>query len=273
MNRALGIAALITMTGCDVIDDVRDIRDQIDGYTERFVAQGIVLGVSPLDADIDLGGAGFHGAKAVMFLADATQIAELERAPISGAVPQLHSAINGSLPLYDDGNGAYSLHHDEGLRYQPGEMVAVSIGYDGEARALAVRAPSPADLQEVESIHRAETAMVIDLSDQPFHTALVVVFEVESGEVTYSNEPDGIQALYEMTHGSGLQGSEPEGVIVQIPEQAFKGEGVYAIGVAGITVGDEKHMDGVNIALSTMLAGTWRFAKVCTETYALACEP
>jgi hypothetical protein len=76
-----------------------------------------------------------------------------------------------------------------------------------------------------------------------------------------------------MTHGSGFQGSEPDGVVVQIPERAFRDEGVYAIGVAGIAVGDEKHMDGVNTALSTMVAGTWRFAKVCTETFARACEP
>lgn len=273
MNRAIRLAALLTMTGCDVIEDVRDIRDQIDGYTERFVAQGLVLGVSPFEDDIDLASVGFEGARAVVFLADAAQITELEQAPITGAVPQLHSYTNGSAALYEDGSGQYSLNHDEGMQYQAGEMVDITIEHDGEERGMSVRAPSPADLSEIARIHRADTAMVIDLSDQPFHTAMVVVVEVESGTVTYSNEPEDIQELYEMTHGSVFQGATPEPVIVPIPEQAFQQEGIYAIGVAGIAIGDEKHMGGVNTALSTMVAGTWRFTKVCTEEFARACNP
>lgn len=276
MRRMWMVGGVLGVAGCTTLDKIQDIQEQIEGYTERFVVMGTYLGVAPFDADIDLSEAGFSGAKAAIFLADAAQYNEIENAPVTGLQPLLRSAGNGALTMVEEENGKYVISGDDGLVYSDAEQTSVVVTYLEEERQISVFAPQAPDLSAVPEIHTAGAGMTIDLSEQGFDNALVVVIDAESGEITYSNEPEGIEALYEMAHGEGGalsddETTEPEPLVVVIPERAFAEESIYAIGVAGLVVGETEDMVGINTALSSIIAGQFQFVKMCTEKFEPIC--
>ena len=98
----------------------------------------------------------------------------------------------------------------------------------------------------------ANTAVNIDLTGQEFDSALVIVMLADGG-VTYSNQPDGIREFYDFTHGSELV------TTVEIPAEAFPSNGVYAIGVAGLTHTVAEDLTEMNTALTSIMAGKMVF--------------
>jgi hypothetical protein len=86
----------------------------------------------------------------------------------------------------------------------------------------------------------------------------VVVLDMSSGDVTWSNEPGDIGELYDFTHG------ESEGASVAIPASALSNATLYAVGVAGMINADPETFEDVNTALSTMMAGKLTFGILCT---------
>lgn len=274
MHRTLFMLAGLGLTlgGCGKLED---IKNTVEGLTERFVIEGIYLGVAEYDGELDLEAVGFGGARVVGYLADAAQISEIDQAPITGVDLRLLSDVSGGSDLIEDGAGKYSLTHDEGLTYSDGEYAVLSTSYEGEDRKAGVVSPPAPDLSGVSLIHTAGDPMVIDLSGQGYDTALVVVIETDSAQTTYSNEPQGIQELYEMTHPDGISFTEDEDtddtLFVEVPERGFAQEGVYVLGIAGLVTSGADDMEGVNTALSTLVAGKFRFVTVCTTEFEQLC--
>lgn len=273
MTRMMLAATVLGLSGCQKLDD---LKSTVEGLTERFVIEGIYLGSAPFDGEVDLEEAGFGGAKVIAYLADASQVTEIEQAPITGVDLRLVISGNGSSILDEDGSGKYSLNDEGGLDYLDNATATLSATYDGEDRQVQVTTPAAADLSALDIIQPVGTPMVIDLSGQGYDTAMVVVIASDGGEVTYSNEPTGIEDLYEMTHPDGISLSDDEEVkddnlLIEIPERAFAQEGVYAVGVAGLYTSGTDDMTGVNTAISTMIAGRFRFVTVCTEDYEKLC--
>jgi hypothetical protein len=270
---AVILLGTIGLAGCDKLIE---IQDTVEGITERFVVEGIYLGVEQPD-DVDLSETAFAGARLTAFLADASQISEIEQAPIESTALILMSPGNGgSVPMVDAGGGKYELTRDDGLEYVSGEEISLTSTYGDMDRSISVDVP-PAAALDIDPEHSTGTPMAVDLSGQGFDAALAVVIDVETGEVTWSNEPGDISALYDMTHPDGivLGGSETtsdDTLVIEIPAKAFPNESYYIVGVAGMVVSDPGTFENVNTALSTVMAGKLRFADVCTDDYALLCE-
>ena len=265
------MVSLLAVTGCGAI---ADFKSTVEGLTERFVIEGLYLGSAPFAEDIDLSATGFDEAKAVVFLADASQISEIDQAPLSGLEPELFAG-SGGVVLEEGVAGKYSLSGEDGLVYGDNQAVTLEVTYGEELRAAEVYAPAAADLDAVPTLHAAGASMTVDLSGQGFTAALVVVMDADSSEVTHSNEPQDIEALYELTHPDGIGLGDEEDtddtVIVEIPSEAFPEEGIYVIGIAGLETSGPDDLSGINTALSTFVAGKFRFVKVCTDDYAKLC--
>ncbi len=271
MKKILISGVVLGLSGCEKITE---IQDTVEGLTESFVVAGIYLGVEKPDA-LDLEGTDFQGARLTAFLADAGQISEIESAPISGVAVEMVSDGNGGLVMNETGGGKYELSSDDGLTYVSGELAGVSADYKDEEREITVDVP-PAPEVDVDTQHEAGTSLTIDLTGQGFDAAMVVVIDVESGEITWSNEPEDITALYEMTHPGGVGlGEDEEGddsLVVEVPAAAFGNEAYYALGVAGMQVSDPADFVGINTALSTLMAGKLKFTGICTGDYSVLCQ-
>ena len=241
------VASLVALGGCDLISEGRDL---IGDLTNPLVTQALVLGVQPPDetSEVDLPSEYSEGTAATVFLADAAEVDDLENAPISGATVLVETE-----ELSDLGQGAYGMEPGP-LAYASGSTWTVSVTLSGDTATAAVDLP-PAATFDVPETQTVNTGLTIDLSGQEYDSAIVVVLDQE-GEVVYDNTPQDVKALYDFTRGDSA-------TTVDIPAEAFPQVGPYLIGVAGIrTTTGRDSIEGMNTALSTMMAGQLRFEPV-----------
>ncbi len=250
-NWQIVCASLLMLQGCDFFNQV---KDKVKGLTNPLVAQGMVLGVQSPEIDgLDLEGSGFAAGTAVtVFLADAAGVSDLEDVPVTGAQVD----VEGSA-LLDTETGAYVLGPGTGPAYSVGSVWEIFTDIDGDLGSALVELPAE-PVFSVPSTHAVGESLELDLSGQEFHSALVVVVNVASGEVSYSNEPEDIRGFYDFSHGS----SEAE--LVEIPGTAFPDMGAYAVGVAGMVHTKAADFDGMNTALSSIMAGQMVFQPLAT---------
>ena len=253
MPRHFHFALLLPMLiGCT------DLNEKLNDYTNPTVVQGLVLGVAEPDFDFDLSGTDFDkGSAAVVFLADAASADEIEEAPIAGATVSMLSESTGKLSMKDEGSGQYTLTGDGGLEYTVGDALDLNIEHDGGTSGASVVAPAAADA-DIPETHTSGTGLTVDLSGQSFNSVLIAVFDASTGDVTFSNQPEGIKEIYEFTHGGASS------LAVEIPASAFPGQSVYAVGVAGLKNAGEDDYTEANTLLSTYLAGKMKFWPVST---------
>ena len=255
MSRVLILCALPLFVGCE------DVGDKIDAYTNPTVVEGLVLGVEEPtfeDFDFDLADTDFNkGAAAVVFLASATDVDEIESAPIEGAAVSLLSDTSGKLSMKDQGDGKYAVTGDDGLTYTAGESMDLSALIDGATAKATVTAPAAADA-DISQDHTTGSGLSVDLTGQAFDSVLVVVLDASSGDVTFSNQPDTVKEIYEFTHGGA------DSLAVDVPGTAFPSDSVYAVGVAGLKTAGEDDFTDANALLSAYMAGKMRFYPVST---------
>jgi len=249
----LGIAALI---GCDAFK----------GVTEPLVSQGIILGVeAPQSDQIDLSGTDFQqGTAASIFLADATSVDDLSNAPIEGATVDIRGPGDmGNVDVPDAGDGLYAvLPTDQTLDYQGNADWTIVAQRDpkSDPGKATIHLPPPADL-DIPEQHDQGQPMQLDLSGKGFTSVLVAVIDVESGTVTFDNEPKDIKAIYDMTRGSEEVGD------FEIPGTAFPDDQkVYAVGVAGMQHTKAEDLDGLNTLLTSFMAGDMNLYPTTTGT-------
>lgn len=249
----LALPILLSLAGCE---QVQDIKDTVDGLTNPLVVLGLHMGVEAPESDvIDLSETAFaEGASARVFLFDAGDVASLGDTPVTGATVALVSASNaGGFSLEDQGGGTYAARGADGLAYAP-EEITVDIALDDGDSSISSVSPDGAEAG-IATSHSAGNPMGVDLSGQDFDGVLVVVIDMSNSQLTWSNEPDSVEELYELTHGSG----DPS---VEIPGEAFELPGIYAVGVAGTVNAEVEDMVEVNTGLSSLVAGKWRFYPV-----------
>jgi len=256
----------LTLGGCA---QLYDIRDTIEGYTHPLVASAMFLGIQEPDSEfIDLIDTEFESGAAVQaFLADATNVEDIENAPIAGGKVKVAIGQGDPLLLDEEEQGSYRITGGEGLYYEVGKETTMKILVDGEEGSITSRLPEAADI-ELDWVQPIAD-LVIDLSHHDFDTVLAVVVDMQDGEVLWTNEPSDISELYALTHAA-----EPIKRVV-IPAAIFNREGVLAVGVAGMMVSDQESVDGMNIALSSYMTGQMVFAPVCTydEAYCSVVTP
>lgn len=252
---------LLAMTGCDLFasgqEQIEDLQDTLDGLTNPLVVQGLVLGVAEPDSEeIDLSKTDFSNGTAVtVFAADAASVSEIENAPVTGAAVTIKIGEQAAVTVDEATGGAYKVAGEE-VGYVASAMAELSVGIGDSAAGAQVMLPPPANATIPEQHNGSE--LVIDLSAQEFDQVLAVVFDVGSGEVTFSNEPKDVMELYEFST------AEDAGAGVTIPASAFPGDSVYAVGIAGLVKGDSASFSSMNTALSSMQAGQLKFYPVST---------
>lgn len=241
MNLRLAVlTAPLLFGGCELVDDGRDL---IGDLTNPLVTQALVLGVTPPSeaSEVELPDEYSEGAGATVFLADAADVANLEDAPISGAQVDLQGESVAELTA-----GSYGLQPGA-LAYEPDGAWTLSVMLGGDTATAVIDLP-PAASFELPETHQPNQAITVDLTGQGFDSALVVVID-DSGTVVYDNRPTDIRGLYDLTRGD-------QATTVTIEAEAFPRVGAYVVGVAGIrTTTGREDIDGMNTALSTMMAG------------------
>jgi hypothetical protein len=250
---SLAIVASL-LTGCAQLED---IQETLEGLTEPLVIEAFLLGAVPPESDlIDLSDTAFaDGTSLKVFLADATSIDDLEAGALDGATIELISDSLGALELVSETGGLYTANGNDGLEYYAGEDYTVNITNADAAHRVVVSAPHPVDI-EVPAQHSAGERLLIDLTAYDYDAVLVAVLNVQTGELTYSNEPEGIQEMYDFTHtGSEVKRHE-------IPGVAFSGASVYAVGVAGMRNAGVDDYSDMNTGLSSFMVGQMRFYAV-----------
>ncbi len=253
---ALGVCA-VALPACEQADD---LKDTLDGLTNTTVVAGLHLGIEPPDSSvIDLSQTAFsEGASTKVFIAQAESVGALDDSPVAGAdVAVLSDSNGGRFTLEDHGDGTYTGKGSDGLSYEA-EDVSVSADSDAGTHRIAVGAPNVPDAS-IATTHAAGQAMNVNLGGQDFDGMLVVVLDLDGG-VTFSNEPSSITDLYDFAYGSS-----DDQLSVEIPGGAFQETGAYAVAVAGTKNSEVDDMDEVNTALSTLIAGKFRFYPVSVD--------
>ena len=249
-------------SGCD---QIKEWRDQVSGLTNRFVVEGVYMGVEEPDDDriaSVLGDTDFgEGSSVTAYLADAAEIDDLENAPITGAAIAFHTS-SGGWNMDEESNGKYVLTD---VNYVPGETVQLESTYDGTVRQIQVTAPSSPD-GDIPWEHAEGEGLTVDLTGQGFDSALVVVIDVVNKTTTFSERPETISDFYNLAHGDEAT------LLVDIPGSAFAGQSLYAVGVAGVVFSDEEDYYEVNTALSTFMAGRFKFEALCTFEAVEVCD-
>jgi hypothetical protein len=242
------------LTGCAELEDV---KNTLEGLTDPLVVEAFLIGAVEPDSElIDLSETDFaDGTTVKVFVADATSIDDLESGALDGMTVDLKSASLGTLPLEAVGGGLYTANGQDGLEYFPGEEYLVSISSGEAVHTVAVAAPQPVNITVPEQ-HSAGEKLLIDLTEYDYDAVLVAVLNIQTGEITYSNEPDGIQEMYDFTHtGEVVKRHE-------IPGTAFAVQSVYAVGVAGMRNAGVDDYTEMNTGLSSYMVGQMRFYPV-----------
>jgi hypothetical protein len=250
---ALIPVALMTLIACDAFK----------GATNPLVSQGLILGIEAPESDqIDLSGTDYdEGTAASIFLADAKSVDDLDNAPIEGADVAIRGPGDmGSVEVVDAGGGLYTVLPSDGtLDYQDGAdwtVVAQEDPAADQGKANVHLPPGPN--VNVTQQHDAGQPVHLDLAGQGFTAVIAVVVDVETGEVTFSNEPKDIKAIYDFTRGNDEVPS------FDVPGTAFPDHKAYALGVAGMQHTQAEDLDGMNTLLTSVMAGKMRMFPVIT---------
>ena len=242
------------MAGCGQLEDV---KETIEGLTDPLVLEAFLIGAAEPDTDlIDLEETAFaDGASLRAFLADATSLDDLEDSALDGASVAIKSASLGTLDMVAEAGGLYTATGQDGLEYYPSEEYVLSATYEEEVHHVAVTAPQPVDIALAEE-HTVGDKLLIDLTDYDYDAVLVAVIDAMSGDITYSNEPDGIEEMYEFTHQTDNVKRH------EIPGAAFSQQSVYTVDIAGMrNAGTDDYTD-MNTGLSSFMVGQMRFYAV-----------
>ncbi|MBA2322235.1 MAG: hypothetical protein H0V89_13905 [Deltaproteobacteria bacterium] len=243
----------LQLLGCDAFEKA---FSSLDGITTTNVAQGAVLGIDPPSDDRlapFLEGTDFApGMSITVFVADAGSVTDIANAPIANALVTIDGNVSEVVP--SQGGGLYAADPTSSdLQYEPSADWMVEVNISGDLGSAAILLPTDA-VYEVPAEHPTNTGLGIDLTGQGFASSMIVVLDAD-GNLTFSNVPADIQALYD-----GMQ--QEEAGLVQIPGTAFPSAGLYAVGVAAMTHVEPDDLVDLNTLLSGIRSGKMRMNPV-----------
>lgn len=243
-----GLVGLL-VAGCGV---VADIKDRVEGVLDRVVAIGVITVLEPPEDDrIDLSSLDLQlGIAATAFLADAGSVADIENAPIAGQIIEA-SGCGRTARLTDEGDGSYLLLPPSELDDCEGPEFVLTRLDDTEPTVLPVTLPPAADL-DVPTTWNGGADLVLDLSAAGFDSVLVVVLDATTGDVAFSNEPQGVGEWYRFLTGSG------DATSVTVPGSAFVDDALYAVTVTGLVRTPNTELERANELLSVVVGGRAR---------------
>jgi hypothetical protein len=246
-----------------VKEDVDGVVDDIEGATTPILGQGFLLGIeSPQQPELQPlveSGVLEPGTGMTLFLADAASADQIEESLVSGAIVAVDTPA-GRVSAVESEQGVYTIDPVTGeLAYEDGERwtILLDVG-DAEIRGMHIDLPPAAEV-DLPTFHDAGAPIELDLTGQGFHSTLLVVTDVTTGNTTYTSEPESAEELYELTAQSVEVG------VVTVPGSAFPGAGTYALGIAGMQHDTDEDLVGLNTILSRGMAGKMRIFPVIVQ--------
>jgi hypothetical protein len=236
--------------------DLGALKDKVEGLTNPLVTEGLVLGIEPPDADIDISASGYEpGVQMTAFLADAASVTEIQNAPVDGA--HVEGGPSGDAVVFEgQGEGSYTGRTSSA--YTAGATYTIAAQVDGDTSTADIVAPPGPDL-DTPDFQGAGQPMTVMLAGKGYTGALVIVLDPATQAITYSNRPASIKDVYDLGH------SDTEIESVTIPAAGFPASGPYVLGVAGLVHTNADDIDGMNTALSSVLCGEMQFNGIIAQ--------
>ncbi|HMV68948.1 MAG TPA: hypothetical protein PKA64_19015 [Myxococcota bacterium] len=253
MNRWVCVALLAT--GCAFFQKT---KETVEGALEPIVAVGLVVQVDPFEdpvldefeLDLEIGRSG------TVFLADARDVSDLENSPVDGATLEA-SGCGQKVRMNEAETGTYVLSVGSALDACAADEIVVTRTDVDPGTVLPFTLPS-APAFDVPRNHTAGQPITLPLTASGYESALVVVIDGSTGDVTFSNEPEGIVETYQFIKGTGTVED------VTIPGEAFREDTVHAVIVTGLISTPNVDLTEANTVLSTVAGGRARVYAVST---------
>jgi hypothetical protein len=250
MLRTIAITTVAAgLSGCGA---VTRIGDKIVGLTNPVLVGGLIVGTR-LPDDPDLAEAleanGVTERTDIrLAVADALELQDVEEALITDAILTLDAP--DAVPLVPGDDDWYGLAAPPGPAYVAGETWTLSAELSDRVLPGTVSIPLPEGTAAVlPDVQPPRDALTIDLSGQGYDFAFAAVYDV-AGEPLWTNEPAGNDAIVDFV----LPGGDPVDEVV-LPGEAFPEDGVVIVGIAGMQRAPVEGIEGLNEALTAVLAG------------------
>ncbi|MEZ4322647.1 MAG: hypothetical protein R3F61_34590 [Myxococcota bacterium] len=249
-STALRLALVALLAGCS---PVTRIGDKIIGLTNPVLVGGLVLGTeAPADDRLRLaleanGVAEFTELRLVV--ADALELRDIDNALITDAVVTVDTPDPFDL-LPSDDDGWYRLDRIDAPPYVPGRTWTLEAELPDRVLpgTVSVPLPSAADFT-LDPEHGPGEDLVVDLAGQGFDFAFAAVYDYLGNE-RWTNAPTTNEEIIDFV----LPGGDPVERVV-IPGDAFEDETLYIVGIAGMKRAPVEGIEGLNEALTAVLAG------------------
>lgn len=244
-------AVSLALVGCRPITDV---GDKIIGLTNPVLVGGIVLGSAP-PADprlrLALQEAGFTGfTEARLVVADALEFQDIDQALIPTAEVTLTAEGEAPVAFLPDDAGWFAPERGQFLSYSPGRTLRVEAILPDRVNPGTIEVPLP-DVAtiDVAAVRPAGRDLPVDLSGQAFDYAFAAVYDLDGNEV-FSNAPSTNDDILDFV----LPAEEPVEEVT-VPGDVFAAEDIYIVGIAGLKRAPPENIEGLNEALTAVLAG------------------
>jgi hypothetical protein len=248
-GHAWWLCGLVAMSGCAL---VKDVTDTVQGVLEPIVAVGLVTALDPPTSElVDLSELELGvGIGATVFLADARDVSDLAQAPVTGAELAL-AGCGASEALSEDADGTYTLVPGNELDGCGAAVLELSRSDVDPGLFAPFTLPDPPSFTLPER-WTAGDDLVIPLAATDFDSGLVVVVDVQRGEVVFSNEPQGVRGYYDFLMGTG------ELADLTVPGSTFEEDATYVIVVTGLRKVQNRDIDEANTLLTVLHGGRAR---------------
>ncbi|MCA9567596.1 MAG: hypothetical protein KC656_07125 [Myxococcales bacterium] len=252
MRRSLlALSLLVLAAGCR---PVTRIGDKIISLTDPVLVGGVVLGSAPpadprLQSALEL--AGFTGfTEARLVVADALEFQDIDNALIEDAIVDATPTGSPTMAFTPDENGWFAPAGPGFLPYTPGKVLRVSAELPDRVNAGIVDVPLP-DVAEVdvEPVHEPGEPLVVDLVGQGFDYAFAAVYDLDGNEV-FTTAPSTNQDIVDLVNPA----NDPI-ESVTVPGETFQEDDIYIVGLAGLKRAPSENVEGLNDALTAVLAG------------------
>jgi hypothetical protein len=247
--------ALVALAGCDLF---RDIKEDIDGVIDPTVAVGVFTLLEPPETDeVDLADLGLtQGLTGTLFLADARDVNDLASAPITGADLEV-TGCGQTVMMDESASGTYTLSPGTALDTCT-ELITVTRTDSEKATVIPLTFPAAPTWTLPNTWRATDGDFVIPVSESDYDSALAVVMDASTADVTFSNEPSGVREYYEFLTGTG------DIADITLTDAQMREDTVMAMLLTGLVKLRNVDMEEVNTALSIVDVGRTRLYAVDT---------
>ncbi len=245
------VVAGLALGGCELVDG---FVEDAQGWVEQTAAVALVA-----QARADIPGQFIEQLIEVPAgMAGTVFVAEVQADAVSDLlVPGLDVALTGCgdpIPFEELDDGSYLL---EPVKASCSGSGTVSLVDGDQTATLGFRLPPWPDANQLPTKHATGEGLFVNWSEVDYHAYVVVVTDGMSGEITFSNEPEGISEWLDVLTGTMEPG-------LQIPASAFPRDSLYVVALTGIQRQPADLVDGLNTLLSKVAAGRSSIAVVST---------